>query len=63
MVALHNLGDRKVTIDLGEQSGAEGQPFEMFADRAYEPVGPELRGVELAGSGYRWIRLRESPGR
>jgi hypothetical protein len=35
----------------------------MFADQAYEAVGPELKGVDLAGFGYRWIRLRETPGR
>ena len=63
MLALHNLSDRKVTVDLGEQPGAEGEPFEMFSDRAYEPVGVDLKVVQLAGSGYRWIRLRESPGR
>ncbi|MGI8807123.1 MAG: hypothetical protein ACR2KK_04660 [Acidimicrobiales bacterium] len=34
----------------------------LFADRLYDRVGPELKGVELAGSGYRWIRLRETPG-
>jgi hypothetical protein len=35
----------------------------MFADQAYEPVGSELKGVKLAGYGYRWIRLRETLGR
>jgi maltose alpha-D-glucosyltransferase/alpha-amylase len=63
MLALHNLSDRKRTVDLGEQPGAEGNPVEMFADRPYDRVGPALAGVELAGSGYRWIRLRETPGR
>lgn len=63
MVALHNLSNRKATVDLGEQPGQEGEPFEMFADRGYEPVGPALKGIDLAGYGYRWIRLRETPGR
>jgi hypothetical protein len=35
----------------------------MFADRAYDPPGAELKGLSLAGYGYRWIRLRETPGR
>lgn len=63
MLAVHNLSDRKRTVDLGEQPGAEGDPVDMFADRAYAPAGAELKGLELAGYGYRWIRLRETPGR
>ncbi len=63
MVALHNLSDRTCTVDLGQQPGQEGDPFEMFADREYDRVGSELKAVELAGHGYRWIRLRETPGR
>ncbi|MDQ1415657.1 MAG: maltose alpha-D-glucosyltransferase / alpha-amylase [Acidimicrobiaceae bacterium] len=63
MLALHNLSDRRRTVELGRQPGAEGEPLEMFADQAYEPVGSELKGVKLAGYGYRWIRLRETLGR
>jgi maltose alpha-D-glucosyltransferase/alpha-amylase len=63
MLAVHNLSDRRRTVDLGRQPGAEGEPFEVFSDRAYEPVGPALEGVAVAGLGYRWIRLRETPGR
>ncbi len=63
MLALHNLSDRKRMVDLGKQPGAEGEPLEMFADQAYEPVGPTLDGVNLSEYGYRWIRLRETLGR
>ena len=63
MLTLHNLSDRKRTVDLGGQPGQEGAPIEMFADRAYQPAGPELKGLELSGYGYRWLRLRETPGR
>ncbi len=35
----------------------------MFADQDYDRVGPELKGARLGGYGYRWIRLRETPGR
>ena len=63
MLALHNLSDRKRTLDLGQQPGAEGDPVEMLSDRLYDRVGPGLEGLELAGYGYRWIRLRETPGR
>lgn len=59
VLALHNLSQRKRTLDLGEQPGQEGKPLEMFADRGYESVGPDLKGVQLSGYGYRWIRLSE----
>src|SRR5206468_5411211 len=49
LLAVHNLADRKRTVDLGRQPGQEGQPVEVFADRTYEPVGPELTGVDVAG--------------
>ena len=62
MLALHNLADRKRTADLGAQPGQEGEPAEVFGDRAYEPVTADLNALELAGYGYRWIRLRETPG-
>jgi len=26
-------------------------------------VGTDLKGLEMAAYGYRWIRLRETPGR
>ncbi len=63
VLAVHNLSDKKRTVDLGEQPGQEGDPVEMFADRDYDPAGPQLKGIDLAGYGYRWIRLRETPGR
>ena len=63
VLAVHNLSDRTCTLDLGAQPGAEGDPVEVFADQRYEPAGPELKGLALAGYGYRWIRLRETPGR
>jgi maltose alpha-D-glucosyltransferase/alpha-amylase len=63
VLTLHNLSDRKRTVDVGPQPGQEGNPVELFADRRYEPAGPELAALELAGYGYRWIRLRDTPGR
>jgi maltose alpha-D-glucosyltransferase/alpha-amylase len=63
MLALHNLSERKCTVDPGPQPGAEDDPIDVFADRPYDPAGPELKGVDLAGYGYRWLRLRETPGR
>jgi maltose alpha-D-glucosyltransferase/alpha-amylase len=63
VLTLHNLSDRKRTVDVGPQPGQEGDPVELFADRRYGPAGPELAALELAGYGYRWIRLRDTPGR
>lgn len=63
MLSVTNLADRRRVVDLGTQPGQEGDPVEVFADRAYAAVTAGLTGVELAGYGYRWIRLRETPGR
>jgi maltose alpha-D-glucosyltransferase/alpha-amylase len=63
VLALTNLADTACTVDLGEQPGQEGEPVEVFANREYEPAKSDLNGVELDGYGYRWIRLRETPGR
>jgi maltose alpha-D-glucosyltransferase/alpha-amylase len=63
VLALHNLSDRACTVDLGEQPGQAGDPLEMFSDKEYDRVGPELKAVQLGRYGYRWIRLRETPGR
>ena len=62
MLAVTNLGSTKRTVDLGPQDGADGDPIEMFADRAYPAVGPRLDGLEIAGYGYRWLRLRRTLG-
>jgi maltose alpha-D-glucosyltransferase/alpha-amylase len=67
VLAVTNLGDRRRTLDLGADSGTDadvdGDPVEVFGDRAYDRPAPDLKGLELAGYGYRWIRLRETPGR
>ncbi|HUQ62704.1 MAG TPA: alpha-amylase family protein [Acidimicrobiales bacterium] len=63
VLALTNLADEAHEVDPGPQPGAEGNPVEVFGNRMYEAPGAELKGVELDGYGYRWIRLRETPGR
>ena len=62
MLAVTNLGARRRTVDIGTQPGPEGDPVEVFADRAYEAVPADLARIDVAGYGYRWIRLRETPG-
>lgn len=51
MLAVPKLSDKKKTVDLGEQPGQEGGPFEMFADQEYDAVGPALKAIDLAGYG------------
>jgi maltose alpha-D-glucosyltransferase / alpha-amylase len=66
VVALTNLADEECTVDLGEQplrSGHAGEagggdPVEVFANRGYDEVGPDLGGIRLDPFGYRWFRLR-----
>ncbi len=68
MLAVTNLGPRARTIDLGRQpeqdqrDEQDGDPIDVFADRTYPPVKPDLDAIEIAGYGYRWIRLRRTVG-
>jgi len=62
MLALTNLGPTKRTIDLGPQEAQDGDPIDVFGDRDYAPASGQLEGLELAGYGYRWIRLRRTIG-
>jgi maltose alpha-D-glucosyltransferase/alpha-amylase len=58
LLFLHNLGREEVTVDVGRQPGQEGPSVEVFSDRRYDPVDDDLHAVPVAGSGYRWLRLR-----
>jgi maltose alpha-D-glucosyltransferase/alpha-amylase len=58
----HNLADRPCTLDLGSQRDPEHRPLSFFADSDYGN-DVALDAVDVAGFGYRWIRLRETPGR
>jgi maltose alpha-D-glucosyltransferase / alpha-amylase len=60
VLAVLNLGSQKVTVDLAPQAGVE-EALDVLSDRAYPDAG-DLTAVELAGSGYRWIRLRRTVG-
>jgi maltose alpha-D-glucosyltransferase/alpha-amylase len=61
LVFLHNLADRKVTVDLGKQDGTDPRrkPADVFTDAEYPPLTRSLTGIPLNGWGYRWIRLRQ----
>jgi maltose alpha-D-glucosyltransferase/alpha-amylase len=64
MLAIHNLSGRAVTVDLGPQPEQQGQaPAEVFSAAAHrDQVDEKLEKVRLAPYGYRWVRLRSSPG-
>jgi maltose alpha-D-glucosyltransferase/alpha-amylase len=57
ILLLHNLADESVVVNVGRQPGM-ARAWEMFADAPYPRPTAALRGLELNGWGYRWIRLR-----
>jgi maltose alpha-D-glucosyltransferase/alpha-amylase len=57
---VHNLADRRCTIALGSQGEPGWRPLNFFADSDYGRE-VDLDAVEVAGFGYRWIRLRQTP--
>ncbi|MFY1690150.1 alpha-amylase family protein [Plantactinospora sp. WMMB782] len=59
MLFLHNLGTRRAVVNLGSLFPEADMPNDVLADRDYPPVG-KLDALELAGYGYRWIRLFRS---
>jgi maltose alpha-D-glucosyltransferase/alpha-amylase len=60
LLFLHNLDDEKVTVDLSALAEEADQPNDILADQDYElPQG--LESLDLAGYGYRWIRLHRNP--
>jgi maltose alpha-D-glucosyltransferase / alpha-amylase len=61
LLFLHNLGAEGVTVDVGPQPDSDGDPVEIFSDRSYDPAGPELSGLRLGPSGFRWLRLSRRP--
>ena len=59
MLAVHNLGRRAVTVDLGPQPEQSNRaPIEVYSDGEPSAVDRRLRGMRLGSYGYRWIRLR-----
>jgi maltose alpha-D-glucosyltransferase/alpha-amylase len=58
LLFLHNLGRDDARVDVGRQPGQDRPPVEVFGDRGYPSPSEDLAGLELAGQGYRWLRLR-----
>jgi maltose alpha-D-glucosyltransferase / alpha-amylase len=57
----HNLADRPCTLELGSHRHPERRPLNFFEDSDYGGE-VDLDALEVAGFGYRWIRLRQTPG-
>ncbi|GAC1443330.1 MAG: alpha-amylase family protein [Mycobacteriales bacterium] len=56
LLLLHNLGATEVTVDLGRQLGGSVID-ELFSDGGYPALGSAPTQIDLAGSGYRWLRV------
>jgi len=59
MVFVHNLGTEAATLDLSSLADEAEQPNDVLADQEYPELG-KWDKVEVAGYGYRWIRLRRT---
>jgi maltose alpha-D-glucosyltransferase/alpha-amylase len=59
LVFLHNLDNRKVTVDLSALADEADQPNDILSDQDYESMA-SLESLRLGGYGYRWIRLRRN---
>ena len=57
MLFAHNLADRPVIVRVPDIGAHAGQLVDLFHAQKYG--APELDGLELAGYGFRWIRLAE----
>jgi maltose alpha-D-glucosyltransferase/alpha-amylase len=60
LLFLHNLADVPCRVDVGEQPDQPGRPLSLAADGDYDEK-VDLSALDLAGYGYRWIRLRRDP--
>jgi maltose alpha-D-glucosyltransferase/alpha-amylase len=60
MVFVHNLGPEPGTADLSVLAPEAVSPSDVLADREY-PGSGGFDAIEVAGYGYRWIRVRRRP--
>ncbi len=58
---VHNLADRPCTLKLGYLHDPEQEPLSFVADSDYGNE-VDLDALDVAGYGYRWIRLRRTVG-
>jgi maltose alpha-D-glucosyltransferase/alpha-amylase len=60
LLFLHNLANVPCRVDVGMQTDQPGRPLSVAADGYYDEK-VDLSAIDLAGYGYRWIRLRRDP--
>lgn len=60
ILLLHNLAGDAVTVDIGPLDVVIEAPYDLLVDGPYERPDRKLRGLQLHGYGYRWIRLHRS---
>jgi hypothetical protein len=58
MLFAHDLADRPVTVRAPDIGAHAGQLVDRSHDQEYR--APDVDGLELAGYGFRWIRLAGS---
>src|SRR4029453_2262440 len=61
MVFVHNLCNKPGVVDLSSLAGEAEYPNDVLADQEYPDPG-KLDAVQVAGFGYRWIRVRRRAG-
>jgi maltose alpha-D-glucosyltransferase/alpha-amylase len=59
MLFVHNLAGEPGVVDLSSLQGEAEFPNDVLADREYPEPG-KLDAIQVAGYGYRWIRLRRT---
>jgi maltose alpha-D-glucosyltransferase/alpha-amylase len=58
-VAVHNLSKEPCEVSLDLSEWEREQLVDIFGDREYEPVSAKQSTFEIAGYGYRWLRVGE----
>jgi maltose alpha-D-glucosyltransferase / alpha-amylase len=59
MLFVHNLADEPGEVDLSSLAAEADFPNDVLADQEYPEPG-KLDALQVAGYGYRWIRLRRN---
>jgi maltose alpha-D-glucosyltransferase / alpha-amylase len=58
---VHNLADQPCRLKLGYLHDSQQDPLSFLADSDYG-TDVDLEALDVAGYGYRWIRLRRMVG-
>ena len=61
VVAVHNLAKSACTVTLNLNTDEATHLVDLLEDQDYEPIDPNSQSIQLAGYGYRWLRLGNKP--